>query len=177
MKKIISVLILFTSLFLISCADEDSNNLNVTETGLVGTWKVIDLHTKNGKITGTSKGVTRSATYSLKGKDYNMNMTFAENPKIVTSKGSMKITSTFTSDKGESRSQETLAKAIISPGKWSLNNNILTVKNETGASSSMSIVSFNGNSITFKQSLNKFNINIEDNNLEMSGEIFLTLSK
>ncbi len=176
MKKITIFLTLFVSLLLSSCSDNDnSTDLTITENELIGDWKITDIYTENGEASITTNGVTLNGTYSMTAKDYNINMSFTDNPKKVTTNGSV-TTITSTTFLGQTQTQEQPSGDVPNTsGTWSLNKNILSI---SGAQESgeLTIVSYNNNTLVLKQNLNTTqSLGLQE--FKITGNLYVTLTK
>lgn len=177
MKKTAIYLALFISLFITSCSVNDNTpNVNITESDLIGDWKITNIYTENGKVSLNANGTTVSGTYSATGKDYKINMSFTDTPKKVSTSGSVTIVAT-TTIAGQTQTQEQASGEVPNTtGEWSLNNNILTVKGtqETGE---LTIVKFENNTIVLKQALKATQSLGSLLNIKVTGSYYITLTK
>ncbi|WP_299123159.1 hypothetical protein [uncultured Tenacibaculum sp.] len=177
MKKAAIYLTLFISLFITSCSINDNTpDVNITESDLIGDWKITNVYTENGKVSLNANGTTVSGDYSATGKDYNINMSFTDSPKKVSTSGSITIVATVTIA-GQTQTQEESSGEIPNTtGEWSLKNNILTVKGtqETGE---LTIVKFENNSLVLKQALKASQSLGSLLNIKVTGEQYISLKK
>lgn len=157
MKKLF---LLFIGLSLIISCDkkEEPEEVKVTNNDLVGSWKVTEIRSDKGKISGkisySGFSTNISSDLSLKGKDYNMVITFANNPKKVSSKGGFTATISVkipVLGKEESYTQK-IPSIPASNGNWNVENNVLTTKSN-GETVSIDIASFNKSEIEFSYPL------------------------
>lgn len=156
MKKLI--IILTISLSIISCSkDNNTTPLQATNNDLIGTWKISQINSENTKMSGTYTTAVGSVPIStdiiISGKDYNMTITFADNPKKISNSGSfimiVKINLPLV---GEKSFEQTISEVPATEGDWNIKNNILTTTNN-GTSSSINIVSYNQSEIIFSYPL------------------------
>lgn len=174
MKKSALLFVLTFSLFFISCSNNEVTTSNINETDLVGDWRLTDMHSENGKMSGSINGVPVSVSYSIKGKNYNINTTFKQNPNTVTSNGTITFVTEY-SVLGQSHTEEANGDSPVSEGKWTLDKTTLTVKNDQGESTA-NIVSYDGTNLVLKQSIDR-SITQGTQNLQVTGDMFITLSK
>lgn len=166
---------LFTSLFLLSCSDNEESSVNITESDLIGSWKITSIYTEEGKVSGVVDGVPFSASYSLEGKNYNIDVEFKNNPKEVITQGNITFVASYTMG-GESETEEFFGDSPLATGNWSLDGNILTVTGDDKESSSSNIIDFNKTSITFRQSLSNES-SFKGDKVATSGYMYVVLSK
>lgn len=157
MKKLLLFLVMITVIS--SCSKDDNTNTpQVTNNDLIGTWKVTAVTSENGKIKGdytTPAGdISINSDLIVTGKDYNMTITFADNPKKISNTGSfVAIVKVSIPLLGERSFEQTISEIPATAGEWNVQNNILTASNN-GKSTSINIVSYNQSEIVFSYPLN-----------------------
>ncbi len=148
MKKLL--LLFVSTLLFISCSDESNNNVDVNQNDLVGTWSLTKFDL-DATTSGSSQGIDFSSNIKSIGKDYNLTITFTENPKEFTVDGSFTLVST-TNIAGDIDTVEEEVSTIseLNSGEWKIENNQLLLIGDN-ISSGININSFTGNKIILKQ--------------------------
>jgi Lipocalin-like domain len=129
--------LLFLGLLVFVSCSEDEDPMP-TAAGLIGSWSVTDLEYE-GTTTTTVTGISLTADFTGVGKDFDLTVTFSENPNMVVSEGSYTVTLT-TTFAGQSETEDIELDSFISDGTWSLNNKILSVTT-SGVTQEATIVS------------------------------------
>lgn len=160
MKKS-ALILLFLSILFSSCSKEETTQKAITNNDLLGTWKVTNVVSEKGKISGNISGINLSADFSATGKDYSMNITFSDNPKKIVSTGSFTLVSQFSLATQSKSFEQKISNIPATNGIWNIENNVLTTT-ENGQTASIDIVSYNNSEIVFKYSINR-NTNIIPN--------------
>ncbi len=177
MKKIKNLLFLGVILFLASCSNNESNS-TITDADLIGSWSITDFHSENGSITATQNGISFSTDYSTTGSNFNAQMIFGDNPKIITGSGTFTMTASYTILGQTITNSEDIDASnapSIAGANWSLDdgNIILSINGENAQAE---IVSFDGNTLQLKTSLDK-DVDEQGINGSITGSIFITLTK
>ncbi len=121
MKKTALVLFIGITSIFISCEKESTNpesdsQNSLTEENIVGTWNVTGYLLENGSVTASLDGESSSSSFSSIGKDYDMTVTFNNDPKTSVSNGSYTIvnTSIFEGDPETYVTEQTASTAFQS---------------------------------------------------------------
>lgn len=186
--KIIKLSFLFLLFTFVSCSkDDDSVNID-PDVNIAGVWEMVNYHLDNGKITYSFEGQNFSYNYTVKGKDYDYQVIFSEDPNYVTSSGSYTSVVT-TSFLGQSDTQEIPIstddiEGEIIGGTWSIEGTkFITVVEET--ETSMDIRELTENRMKLQIDLadaELLGLDLEDMELEgidvkISGKINITLER
>ncbi len=131
MKKLNLILLLAITSFFISCEKENDaaeNNVEknnaIEETSLKGDWQLTGYIQEDGKNTTLVGNQSSTINFSSVGKDYDMTITFSEDPKTVTSNGQYGVVLTSTVF-GEIQTQESIAFSALKASEWRIDNNTL----------------------------------------------------
>lgn len=184
MKKL--TLLLITLSFIMSCnKDNDTTNLQATNNDLIGTWKITAVNSENAKMSGTyatpAGDIPITTDITVSGKNYNMTITFADNPKKISNTGSFIMIGKINLPLiGERSFEQTISEIPATVGDWNIKNNVLTATNN-GTSSSINIVSHTPSEIIFSYPLNTGLADGLDNfnlkNIKTEGNIIIKVTK
>lgn len=177
MKKFTNILFLGVILFLTSCSSNESDT-TITDADLVGTWNMTDFHSENGSVSYTESGNTITLSYAFTGSNFNAQVTFGDNPKVVTGTGNFTLETSYTfMGQTESNSENVNTNdASNMPGtNWSIENGNITFTMD-GESSQAEIMSFDGNTLELKTTLDQ-NVNEQGFEGTLTGSVFITLTK
>lgn len=124
MKKLNLILILAVTSFFISCDKENdaAENSAIEETSLIGEWQLTGYLQEDGKNTTTNGSQSSTLNYSSVGKDYDMTITFNENPKTVVSNGQYGVVLTTSASE---QTQESIAFSALKASEWRMDNQTL----------------------------------------------------
>lgn len=178
MKKA-SLFIFFISIIFTSCSKEEAKENQITNNNLVGNWKVTNVTSENGKISGSVAGVPLNIGFSATGKDYSMVITFSDNPKKITNTGSFTLVSTITILTKTEKIEQKISNIPAINGNWNIENNILTTI-QNGKKANINIVSYNNSEIVFKYSMSESMEDIAGMNLtngKIDGSLILKAVK
>lgn len=121
-------------LFFISCGSDDSSDqIEITESNLLGTWEITE-HKINEISTLGLEGDTQNCEYNAIGSEYMYTITITENPNVIISSGSYKVTTTLICDGAEVDKVEDVVNSTgdqqegFHVGEWSLENGELVNK-------------------------------------------------
>lgn len=172
MKKFLFVSLLST-IFFIACNKDDEKVVEqITNSSLIGTWKVTEVKSENTKIFGKIKTPIGETPFNsevpMTGKDYNMRITFADKPKKISSKGSFVIVvSVEIPIMGSKKYEQKISELPAVNGDWNVQDNTLVTTN-LGKTTTIKIISYDKNEIVFSYALEE-----DDNNFINSTESFL----
>ncbi len=147
-KQIFLISLLFISF--LSCNKDDDSSINSAQA--VGTWNMTSFSCTNGAISGTFSGIPVSATFTLKGSNYNVTNTFNSNGTYST-KGKFTLT-TETRYSGQSPVSESEDTDIDESGTWVINGNKLTLTSG-GESQEFTITELSSTKFTVSQVINE----------------------
>lgn len=97
----------------------------ISSNTLVGDWTVTSLDYA-GTSTTSQGGNTFTTNFSAVGKDFNLDLTFRDNPKTYSSNGGYTVDLTTYFDT-TSMTQEVIVPSTSSSGTWSLSGNTLSI--------------------------------------------------
>ncbi|WP_075342729.1 lipocalin family protein [Tenacibaculum agarivorans] len=148
MKKLI---LLFLSIsLLIACSDDQDGVTDISNDDIVGTWNITKSEF-SGTATATVQGIPVTGSAKGTGKDYDLALTFKENPNEFSFEG------TFTSVvevsiQGQTQIVERELNSLgeVTVGTWKIENNQLFFENGGVTSEALPIESISSNKIVVK---------------------------
>ncbi len=134
MKKISFILFLLTTTLFVACDDDDSSEddggSEITAS-IVGDWSLVGFNIDNGATVTEFSGQSFTVDYSSYGTDFDTQVSFSEDPNIVSSSGSYTTVLTY-SFLGAEETQEVPSQEFNIVGTWNLTDNQLTISNTEG---------------------------------------------
>ncbi len=181
----IGTILLFTS-----CSKDNNKNLpnnqkkekSVTQKSkLIGTWNITKISSENGKLTGTfKKFIPLDANLNIKGKNYNMTITFDK--EKISNLGSF-VGIITVSQQGITKSfEQKISKLPTMQGKWEAKDNKLTTEH-LDKDKFIKIISLSEKKVIFSYPIDKLDIdkeNFEKYEIEegkISGNLLIVLTK
>lgn len=120
--KLCMALFLITSL--VGCSSDDDGG-NDTSASLVGTWAVTSLEYE-GSTSFDFLGETVNTDFNGVGQNFDLDITFTENPNEYTTEGSYDVVLDFTVN-GMTETETTSVDNLEGEGTWERNGNILLI--------------------------------------------------
>lgn len=176
MKKA-SLIILFISIILTSCSKEETKSNQVTNNDLIGRWKVTNVTSENGKLSGVISGIPLNADFSAIGKDYTMVITFTD--KKIASTGGFTLVAEVNFLTQKQTVEQNINNIPAVNGNWNVENNNLTTT-QNGTTATIKIVSYSNSEIIFKYTMHEDLGTIESINLtngKINGNLILKATK
>jgi len=148
MKKLI---LLFLSIsLLIACSDDQDGVTDISNDDIVGIWNITKSEF-SGTATATVQGIPVTGSAKGSGKNYDLTLTFKENPNEFNFEG------TFTSVveisiQGQTQMVERELNSLgdVTVGTWKIENNQLFSENDGVTSEALPIESISSNKIVVK---------------------------
>lgn len=178
-------------LLLVSCSNDSTSNVSISEKDLIGTWKLSELYSRNTQLIITTKqGISATVNTKITTKNYNNPVTtFEANPKKVYDNGSFVMVSEFSVPNRENFTDE--KKIVADPSiksDWTLiNNNTLNfslLNSVIKGTINAQIIDFNEKTLKLKAVLSEdYDTNelkkrgIEVSNAKIKGELYLSYTK
>lgn len=129
-KSFLLTILTAFSLFFLSCSKDKEEVLIASEASVIGAWNLTALEATDGTIDLTVDGTTIPSTFEALGKDFDMVVTFSEEPKTITSEGTYTTVLT-TTVMGETTTEEQPGEDFFEAETWRLDGNTLYFSNGT----------------------------------------------
>lgn len=130
--KITKILLLSLAVVFMSCGDDDKDEAQpgASGDGLPGAWTATAIEYE-GTTTTSVSGIELESTFTGKGKDMGLTVTFKETPATFTSEGKYTIALTTTT-MGYSTTQDYPFTGFMTDGTWALDGKTLTINGAGG---------------------------------------------
>jgi len=179
MKKLIYLVCLCV---MVSCGDNEDNNVDVNESDIVGTWNLTKMET-NATTTMDTGIIDINFDTKVYGKDYDYTITFSEDPNEITTDGSFTTVIEYDGDDtfGDIDFSEfgvedqTFDVSELITGTWSISDDILTC-GTSSQTSDMTIDSFSDTKLVLKSSTEE-NFSIEGYSYKITTETEVILER
>ena len=169
----------FITLLLNGCSSDNTENIDVSVSNLLGTWDLVEMTTQNGTATITEDGNSITVDFSLETSNENLQINFNEDPDTVTSQGSFTQITTV-SILGQSETEETTIQGDFLEGDWELVNNRIIISSTEDALDdfmpSFEIMEITETTLVLRQSLDMQNI-FESDGTEISGILIIRFQR
>jgi len=179
MKKIPILLFLAISTLFVSCEKEggDEPNVAVSQEDLQGTWNVTGYLVEDGQTTTVVQGQSITQDYTAYGKDYDMTLTFNDDPKTVVSNGSYTIVITSTI-LGQSYTQEAPAFSAFEAAEWKIDGSDIVLISEE-IETSVQVSELSSTKVVMVMDIDETIVVDEATNstVQTSGKLTITLEK
>ncbi len=178
--KFLKFNLLLILLILNGCATDDGE-LNIDTANLLGVWNLVTINSENGQATITEDGITVSVDFELSSENEDLQITFNEDPNVVSSEGSFTQVTTI-STLGQTEVEETLIEGVFLDGNWILDGDQLTINSENEFSDDFDVVpTFEITRLTdtileIRQDLNQ-QVIFTENDLETNGILILVFQR
>ncbi len=137
MKNLNLILFITIGLFFISCEKDNSEvaenmtaeEMNLSEEiNLTGEWQVTGFEEEDGQVVSTLSGQSSTQPFTSVGKDYDMTVTFNEDPHTIISDGSFgKVLTSVVF--GENQTSESIATTAFNAAEWRMDNETVILIN------------------------------------------------
>ncbi len=142
MKKLKALVLICTTILFISCSEDDSTTVQITESDLAGTWNLSEL-----SIDGTANisGIPIGIPVEGEGKNLNAKIVVTHQPNNITASGNFVIELTINVP-GSAVTQDIPFNldVLVGDGTWSLNNNGEFIITDNIGSQTFDIKEFDG---------------------------------
>ncbi len=183
MKKLGLVLFLACTTFLTSCSSDDDSSIVIDPTLAIGEWNLTSFNSEGGALEYTFPGLpTSSTSITATGSDYDMTVTFSEDPKTIASDGSFTLSTAFEIAGVSAPSDETI-EGFFDADSWSIEGSTLTIT-EDGDSTTFRITNLTESTMNLETDLDSLDafgyfdlFELAGLSVTTSGVIKITLTK
>jgi len=176
--RILRLSIIILTFLFFSCATDDNDEI-IDPVNLAGIWNLTSLETQNGQAIITDGGITISADFSISTSNEGLQITFSEDPNVVSSEGSFTQT-TMVTVIGQTETEETIVDDVFLDGNWQLNGDNLTITSGDAMldefNPSFEIVRLTETELELRQNLDQ-EVSFEENDIQTSGILVIILNR
>ena len=126
MKKYFLLTLVTSCTFIFTSCSKDDDGVDATDSQIIGAWNLTALNVNDGRVEIITDGQSIVSELEITGKDFDATVTFAEDPKTVTSEGTFNATVTTTT-MGQTETEEQEGDDFFDNKAWSLNGSVLTI--------------------------------------------------
>jgi len=173
MKNLKKIVVLFSATLLFTSCNSDDAVLQIDNSQILGTWKLIELE-ENGTTVTTTQGTSITATLSAFGKDIDAELTFTENPNKFVSLGSY-VSVITTEVLGQQITQEVPINNFLGSGDWEINGNSMSVSTN-GEEDMAEIIELNESRLKLKYTTSE-ETTLQGTAIKIDITVFYTLTK
>ena len=126
MKKYFFLTLVTSCALIFTSCSKDDDGVNASDSEIIGAWNLTAFEANDGRVEIITEDQTVVSELDILGKDFDATITFAEDPKTVTSEGTFNATVTTTT-MGQTETEEQEGDKFFENKPWSLEGSVLTI--------------------------------------------------